>query len=106
MPPTHPAFWNEFADAIRYFAKAAGAGIALDFESCIHRNLAGIQAHPLHHHERRKSEIRRVNLGPQFREWYIAYMLWKDGLVILALAHAKRPPNYFRSRIPEAKMLL
>jgi hypothetical protein len=44
-----------------------------------------------------------VNLTPRFGEYYIAYMLWHDKVVILAIAHAKRRPYYWRHRISESK---
>ena len=51
----------------------------------------------------RRNHIRRINLGPQFKEWYIAYMLWNGKLIVLALAHAKRRPFYFIGRATTAK---
>jgi len=53
----------------------------------------------------RKLNVRRANLGPQFNEWYLAYMLWNDQVVILAIGHAKRRPFYFHNRIDEALKL-
>ncbi|MFN0078551.1 MAG: hypothetical protein ACKVY0_18995 [Prosthecobacter sp.] len=49
--------------------------------------------------------VRRVNLTPRFGEYYIAYMLWREQVVILAIAHAKRRPYYWRQRIGEAKKI-
>ena len=49
--------------------------------------------------------VRRVNLTPQFGEHYIAYMLWHEKVVILAVAHAKRRPYYWRHRIGESKQM-
>lgn len=104
-PLAHPAVWEDFNDAIRYYASRAGSEIALDFEQCIHQNFALIQATPLLHRAR-AFQVRRVNMGPQFREWYIAYILSQQTVVVLAIAHGKRRPYYFRERIREAKHLL
>jgi hypothetical protein len=48
---------------------------------------------------------RRVNFTPRFGAYYIAYMIWRDKPVILAVAHAKRRPYYWRKRIGEARKL-
>jgi hypothetical protein len=50
--------------------------------------------------------VRCVNLTPWFGEYYIAYMIWKDKVVILAVAHARRRPYYWRKRIVEAREML
>ena len=44
-----------------------------------------------------------MNLTPRFGEYYIAYMIWREKVVILAVAHAKRRPYYWRKRIGESK---
>lgn len=53
----------------------------------------------------RRRNTRRANLTPRFGEYYIAYMIWRQKVVILAIAHAKRRPYYWRYRIGEAKKL-
>ncbi len=45
LPPTHPAVWDEFSDAIRFYASEAGSGIALDFEACVCRFLTVTDKH-------------------------------------------------------------
>lgn len=104
LPLTHPAVWEDFNDAIRYYALEAGAEIALDFEQCIFQHFDTIQAAPMLYRER-ALKVRRVNLGPQFSEWYIAFMLWQQRVVVVAIAHGKRRPYYFRERIKAAKKL-
>ncbi|HBJ84435.1 MAG TPA: hypothetical protein DDZ88_11310 [Verrucomicrobiales bacterium] len=49
--------------------------------------------------------VRRVNLTPRFGEYYLAYMLWHEQVIILAVAHAKRRPYYWRHRISESKQM-
>ena len=53
----------------------------------------------------RRDEVRRVNLGPQFQEWYFAFLVIKDQFVVIAVAHAKRKPHYFSERVRKAKRL-
>lgn len=49
--------------------------------------------------------LRRVNLQPRFGDYYVAYTVWREQVVILAVAHAKRRPYYWRKRITEARKL-
>ncbi len=49
--------------------------------------------------------MRRANLSAPFGEYYLPFMIWKDRVVILAVAHAKRRPYYWQKRIGEAKDL-
>ena len=101
----HPAAKAEFHDLIRHFAAVDYTGdIALAFESAFSHHLDAILAAPLHYNLRRRP-TRRVNLVPQFRETYIAYMLWREKIVILAVGHAKRRPYYWRNRIGESREL-
>jgi hypothetical protein len=39
-------------------------------------------------HRVRRGKTRRVNLHPRFGEYYIAYMIWREKIVILAVTHA------------------
>jgi hypothetical protein len=91
LPATHPAVWDEFDHAIRYYTGAAGTSIALDFEACVYQHFGEIKEFPLIYCLR-EDEIRRVNLGPQFKEWYLAFMLWNQQVIVVALGHAKRRP--------------
>jgi hypothetical protein len=54
----------------------------------------------------REHDIRRVNLGPQFKEWYIAFIIWRDTFIIVAVAHAKRRPFYYLNRLQAARNLV
>lgn len=104
FPATHPSVWEEFSDAIRHYAGEAGTDIALDFEACVYQGFREIQDAPLLHRQR-EDEVRRVNLGPQFKEWYLAFLLWDKQVIILALGHAKRRPFYYQGRIAEAQKM-
>lgn len=104
----HPTAQDEFSEIIRYYA-------AIDNDDT-EKPLASAFALTFQHHLRsildtpelfrfRRPPTRRVNLTPRFGEYYIAYMLWKERVVILAVAHAKRRPYYWRKRITEAEEL-
>ena len=104
----HPAAQAEFNTTIQQFA-ALDEGdedqpLAAAFDAAFNRHLGRIIDTPLLHSLRRRG-TRRVNLTPRFGEYYIAYMIWRQRVVILAIAHASRRPYYWRSRIGEAKKL-
>lgn len=106
-PQIHPAARAELYETIRHYAGIDDEGhgeLAWAFESTFYRYADAIMADPLLHSLRRRG-TRRVNLTPRFGEYYIAYMIWWQRVVILAIAHASRRPYYWRSRIGEAKKL-
>lgn len=101
----HPAARDEFNQTIRYYAGVDEEGeLAFDFEATFFYHLDSIIANPLHYNIRR-GFVRRANLTPRFGEYYISYFIWKQKVVILAVAHAKRRPYYWRQRIGEAKKM-
>lgn len=104
----HPAAQNEFLDIVRYYAAVdeddPDEPLAVAFDAAFNRHLKLILETPELFRIRRPP-TRRVNLTPRFGEYYIAYMIWKQRIVILAVAHAKRRPYYWRKRIGEARKL-
>jgi plasmid stabilization system protein ParE len=99
----HPAAGEEYDDAFAHYLgiqPELAAAFAEHFRS--HRRK--ICENPLLYNIRR-SKTRRVNLLPRFGEYYIAYMIWHERVVILAIGHAKRKPFYWRERINESKKL-
>ena len=99
----HPAAKDELHEAIRHYAAVdESGGLAVAFEATFWRHTENILATPLHYNLRRPP-TRRVNLTPRFGETYIAYMLWAEKVVILAIAHAKRRPYSWSKRIGEAR---
>ena len=99
----HPAARAEFREAVHYYA-AIDPALALGFESLVSEFEDSISRTPLLYHARRFN-VRRANLTPRFQEWYIAYILWHEQVVILAFAHGKRRPFYFRKRIGESRRM-
>lgn len=79
--------------------------LTVEFEECYRQARSLICANPLLFHQRRFS-VRRSNLQPQFGEYYIACLFWRDQIVILAVTHAKRRPLYFRDRIAEGREMV
>jgi plasmid stabilization system protein ParE len=104
----HPAAQAEFYDIVKHYAALdeddQGQPLAAAFDATFNRHLSLILDNPLLYNLRRPP-TRRANLTPHFGEHYIAYMIWRDKVVILAVAHAKRRPYYWRKRIGQAKKL-
>lgn len=101
----HPDAEDELREGIRHYASLDDEGmLALDFQQTYLRYESSILSNPLLYNIR-AGIVRRVNLTPRFGEYYIAYMLWREQVVILAIAHAKRRPYYWRQRISEAKKM-
>lgn len=102
-PIWHPAARQELVDQADAFAQI-DTKLVTRFNDRLQHYLRAIQENPHAFHERRV-EIRRANLLPKFGEYYIAFLLWNQQVVILALGHAKRKPYYFRSRLDAARRL-
>ena len=99
----HPAARDEFHAALHHYAAVDETGaLVAAFAARFWHYTEIIVANPLLYHLRR-GPVRRVNLTPRFGETYIAYMIWREKVVILAVAHAKRRPYYWRRRIAEAR---
>lgn len=99
----HPKAQQELEEAFEYYL-AIDAELALSFDEHYTRHRKEIVANPLRFSFRRPP-TRRVNLTPRFGAYYIAYMIWHDKPVILAVAHGARKPYYWRKRISESKKM-
>ena len=99
----HPQARVEFDEAfVNYLG--IDPNLAVSFEATFFDCLDRIIANPLLFNLRRPP-TRLANLKPRFGEYYIAYMIWREKVVILAIAHAKRRPYYWRNRIVASKKL-
>jgi toxin ParE1/3/4 len=99
----HPAAEQELNEVIDYY-EAIDPDLADAFVDTFDAYRAKIFENPLQYNIRR-GVVRRVNLLPQFSKYYLPFMIWNDCVVILAVAHAKRTPYYWRNRIGEARKL-
>lgn len=99
----HPSAQQEHDEWIEYFG-GIDEELAIAFELRYLENRHHICSNP-ELHRVRHGKTRRVNLHPRFGEYYIAYMIWREKIVILAVAHAKRRPYYWSKRISESKKL-
>lgn len=99
----HPAARDEFDHAMDHFLgiePELAVAFAAYFRICRRK----ICENPLLYNIRR-FKARRVNLASRFNEYYIAYMIWREKVVILAIGHAKQRPYYWRKRIRESRDL-
>ena len=87
---------EEYRKAIGYYHHF-DPDLQVGFRAEIGRHLRFIAADPAVPRLRRYG-VRRVNLE-HFALYYIAYMIWKDQIVIVAIGHAKKRPYYWRRRL-------
>jgi plasmid stabilization system protein ParE len=99
----HPSAEEELEEVADYYL-GIDAELAQSFDQHYRHYRQLICEMPLLYNLRLRG-TRRVNLLPRFGEYYIAYMIWLEKVVILAVAHAKRRPYYWRDRITQAKEL-
>ena len=99
----HPQAITEFDEAFEHYLEI-DPELGASFEKTVFKYIQEIVAAPLRF-SIRKPPTRRVNLTPRFGAYYIAYMIWRDKPVILAIAHGARRPYYWRERISESKKL-
>lgn len=78
-----------------YEARVSDLGVRFRLE--VERACEGITQFPFLWHER-PGGWRRVNL-PGF-PYYIAYVILDDLILVLAVAHASRHPDYWKHRAP------
>ena len=90
-----PEAEKEFREAARYYEhEASGVGLAFVIE--VHKAVDAIVAHPLASPEVRGS-IRKKVL--KHFPYNVLYSMETDLVVIVAIAHQKRRPTYWRRRV-------
>ncbi len=98
----HPAARDEFHDILDYYASIdrsnSDSHLALAFEGAFDHHMNQIVGNP-EMHATHRGLVRRAKLTPRFSQHYIAYMVWENRVVVLALGHARRRPYYWRNRI-------
>ena len=86
---------DEFLEAAAYYEEKE-VGLGVRFRDEILRVCARISADPLLWRER-EGGYRRVNC-PVF-PYYIAYFIREERVIVAAIAHGHRKPNYWRERL-------
>ena len=91
----HPAAEEEFSAAIRYYEdveSGLGQDFAVEVYSAVQRAVAYPQAWTALEGEIRRSLVRRFPYG-------ILYSKEDDGILIVAVMHLHRAPDYWKGRV-------
>jgi plasmid stabilization system protein ParE len=86
---------DEFREAILHY-KTVDRELAVRFRNEVHRVIRRIIADPTLWRER-AGGFRRVNC-PVF-PYHLAYIIRTDLIIIVAIAHGHRRPNYWKNRL-------
>lgn len=86
---------EELREAARYYESEA-RGLGLAFVIAVHRAVGELQLHPESSPEVRPGLRRKVLKRFPYS---IIFSLDADSLIIVAVAHQKRRPNYWKARI-------
>ena len=93
----HPGASEDYAAAFAWYY-SRGTALASDFEREIERGIRLISQNPLrwpsYDNERRRLIVRKF-------PYSIIYELHVEDVVVLAVAHGKRKPDYWRDRARE-----
>jgi toxin ParE1/3/4 len=89
----HPAARDEFIASVMYY-EAARPGLGRQFRDAVHVALDRILAHPDIGEQRRRARRLLVAGFP----YDVVYRTRKSALEVLAVAHHRRRPGYWRRR--------
>jgi len=93
---THPLACDELVDGAVYYAKEGTVELAEDFIAEFERSIALLTEHPrigtVWRGKFRRLPLRRF-------PYSIAYVIAEDVLRIVAVAHQRRHPGYWRGRV-------
>lgn len=94
-----PEAEEEFVEAARYYESAA-PGVGFRFIAEVHRCLSFVSEHPYAAAAAEKGVRKKLlNHFP----YNLLYAVESDLLVVVAVAHQKRRPGYWRSRVKKIK---
>jgi plasmid stabilization system protein ParE len=90
-----PEAEEEFREASRYYENEA-PGVGLAFITEVHKMIAVVMSHPRSARKVRSTIRRKVLLHFPYS---LFYAIESDLILIVAVAHQKRRPTYWRSRL-------
>jgi len=93
----HPAARAEYLEAIAYY-EGQSPGLGADFADAFEAALSYVRAHPQAARCVHPSGVRRKPFPAPFL-YSLLYAPEPSGLLIVAVAHHRRRPEYWRSRI-------
>lgn len=96
----HPEASDEFEQIVRHYLWEADIDIATRFRNEFFSTLQKCRKSPLLYRTFHKN-VRRIIFQPPFGEYYLPFVVLDEKIYILAVAHAKRKPLYWRKRIKD-----
>ena len=90
---------EEYLKAVTYYSKI-GCGLDVRFTTEIDSVVALISDKPFRF-AKRMGKLRRANC--KIFPFYVAYYIDEDCIVIVAVGHASRRPNYWKKRISKSQ---
>lgn len=94
----HAAARDEYKEAIHHYY-SIDPDLQAGFRAEFRRHIGRIRSNPLLYNVR-KYDVRRANFE-RFAFHYIAYMIWKDQVVIVAVGHSRKRPFFWYRRPKE-----
>jgi len=88
----------ELTQAVAYYEEQT-PGLGLDFLFAVERAVAQIQENP--HFGARYKDTEFRNFVIRRFPYVIFYTEWEEAIWVVAVAHGKRRPDYWRTRRPE-----
>lgn len=86
---------EEFREAARYYESEA-AGVGLSFVAAVHKAVDEIAEFPL------ATQVQRADIRKKVLRHFsynLFYAIEADAIVIVAVAHQRKRPNYWRARL-------
>lgn len=93
----HPAARAEYLEAIAYY-EGQSPGLGADFAGAFEAALSFVRAHPEAAPRVHPSGVRRKSFPAPFL-YSLLYSVEPSGLLIVAVAHHRKRPEYWRSRL-------
>ena len=96
----HPEARKEAIQALEYLRVHGGDGVASKFTDELQEAIKLCSSAPLLYRTFHKN-VRRIMLHKPFTEYYVPFVVLDEKIYILAIAHAKRKPFYWRERLKD-----
>jgi plasmid stabilization system protein ParE len=98
----HPEAEKEADQEHDYYVFHGGNDLGSRYLDSLDDALTLCRTHPLHY-RRFHEDVRRVILPKPFGEYYLPFVVHHEKIYILAVAHAKRKPYYWRKRLNDVQ---
>lgn len=96
----HPDAEREADHEFDYLRLHSGDNVASRFLDTLEHAINSCRSHPLLYRTFHK-DVRRTIFHKPFGEYYLPFVVLDEKIYILAVAHAKRKPFYWRERLKD-----